>query len=451
MNRNYLFVFTVITWAATACGSVKDTPAADAGAPTADASAMTADASTASDGGVCDPSSCPGEDTACSTRICDSAGQCAVAFTAANTPTGSQTTGDCAEAVCDGAGNVTAVVDLNDDDDGLECTADSCTVGGPVHDNIALFTACPQTPGGVCSGLGACLTCVDDSDCFSTGSDSAFLANGGGEVELAGGTYNFTSFVIGAQTTVRVTGAQPLVIKVQGNVQIDGVLLADGQPGLKGVSGTTGSPGPGGKGVAGGGDGGDGSYHVTAGPLDGIAGSGNGGGGAGTTWGPGAGGGHATDGGAVTRGSATPGAAYSDAMMSQFAGGSGGGGGSGGVRCAAGGGGAGGGAIKIIAYGSLTIGSSGSVLARGGHGGDYPGGGGGCGGGGGGSGGSIWLRANNLSVAGSVSAVGGMAGLTWDAVGGNGAPGRVRIDGSSVSVTGQVDPVAGHQGGVWYQ
>ncbi len=91
---------------------------------------------------------CPGETTDCQAPSCTE-GSCGTDNTPAGTPTTTQTTGDCQQLQCDGKGNVFSAPDTSDvpADDGLECTADTCSGGAPVHT--------PKPDGTPCS-LGSC-------------------------------------------------------------------------------------------------------------------------------------------------------------------------------------------------------------------------------------------------------------------------------------------------------
>jgi len=278
------------------------------------------------------------------------------------------------------------------------------------------------------------------------GTDGAFNATS--NTTLAGGTHDFTSFTIASGVTVTVTGTSPLVIKSQGAVTINGTLSAAGPAGGNGVTFST--YGAGGIGIGGGANGGNGVYIGS--PANGSPGSGSGAGGAGTNWQGGSGAGYANQGGnsaATQYGSGiTGGSSYGSADLSQFVGGSGGGGGSGGNSCGSGGGGAGGGAIEISSSQSITISSSGSILADGGHGGSD--GTGNCGGGGGGSGGAIWLASASVSNAGNVSAQGGAGGSSnISTTGGTGSVGRIRVDGTLTN-TGTIAPAVGYSGSTNY-
>ena len=125
------------------------------------------------------------------------------------------------------------------------------------------------------------------------------------------------------------------------------------------------------------------------------------------------------------------------AVATTFRPGSGGGGGSAPVSTEAGtpggaGGGGGGGALRIATSGTITIASTGVVRADGGAGGPAPAGMA-AGLGGGGSGGVVYLSAPRLTVAGTISAAGGIPG---------GGLGRIRISTAvaSCNLTGTFMP-----------
>lgn len=271
------------------------------------------------------------------------------------------------------------------------------------------------------------------------GSDGMF--NPGSDTMISD-TKNYTSVNIPAGVTVTVSGTNPLIIKSQGMVKIDGVLTANGAPGGNGVTFST--FGKGGIGIGGGGNGGDGVY--TGGPSNGVDGQGSGAGLKGTNWQGGSGAGYAQNGGnspMTSYGSGiTGGMSYGTADLMNFQGGSGGGGGSGGNSCGSGGGGAGGGAIQIASANSIAIG--GTISADGAKGGTD--GGGNCGGGGGGSGGAIWLRAPTITNSGTLTAVGAAGGTSKIGTnGGSGSVGRIRLDANG-AVMGNITPAAGFTG-----
>lgn len=279
-----------------------------------------------------------------------------------------------------------------------------------------------------------------------TGADGPYTATG--NVTLASGTYNFTSFTIDPGAIVTVTGSQPLIIRCTGAATINGMLNASGHNGTDGVTYST--HGLGGLGVAGGGNGGDGSYSNSSGPLPGLTGTGAGSTGTpGGGWSGGGGAGYATSG--ASSGNAAGGfggPAYGTIQISGTDAGSGGGGGSGGYSCGSGGGGGGGGYVAIHAL-SINIGTNGTIAANGGNGGSD--GTGNCGGGGAGSGGSIWIDAPSVTHNGALSAIGGVGGASnvpgnpYYGTGGNGANGRIRIDyDGMVTGTGSASPASGY-------
>jgi hypothetical protein len=241
--------------------------------------------------------------------------------------------------------------------------------------------------------------------------------------------YEYTTIDIPAEVTVTVVGPNPAIIKVCGDVNIDGVLSASGQAGGSSSNNSPGgSGGAGGPGGAGGGDGGErnpifnGMGAPGSGPSPGQPGVDGG-----TVGGPytepvggGGGGGNATagqDGGLPNSGS-TPSASGSGgpAVMPPIMQSSGGGGGGGDLDSATnassndggGGGGGGGGTLSLWALGTITVAPGGAIRADGGAGGDSAGNGGG---GGGGSGGVLEIRTPLLVVNfGTISAIGGAGG-----------------------------------------
>ncbi len=272
-----------------------------------------------------------------------------------------------------------------------------------------------------------CAACGDGGEGdFTISSDTTLLGN----------DHQFSSLTIGAGATLTPKTADPLVIRVNGTVTIDGKLTLDGGSAGGSYFAAAGTTGPGGG--AAGGAGGSNTYDGSSG--QGLAGGQPGkGGGTGYNAGSGSGGGHAVAGG--TSGLAIGGSAYGAASIpAGLEGGSGGGGGGGAgssvsSSCSGswygGGGGGGGGAALLIAK-QIVISATGKVSANGGTGGKpvcgY------AGNGGGGSGGTIWLRANAITVDGTLSVNGGVLANTA-----SGSPGRIRIDGP---ITGAWTPPA---------
>jgi hypothetical protein len=105
--------------------------------------------------------------TECSAATC-SAGTCTLTPLPNGTVLATQTTGDCVERQCDGAGNVTSVAAGTDvpADDGNQCTDETCSGTTPSHPNSASGTAC-TSGGSVCDGSGACVECLAGTSCAS--------------------------------------------------------------------------------------------------------------------------------------------------------------------------------------------------------------------------------------------------------------------------------------------
>jgi hypothetical protein len=119
-------------------------------------------------GGVCDGAGscvgcvtaqdCPGTDTECSVRTCVNS-VCGKNFAPANKFISVQVDGDCHDNVCDGNGNIVAIVDNRDiNRDRNACTDDLCINGVPSNPNSAINTPCDQDGGNACDGTGACVS-----------------------------------------------------------------------------------------------------------------------------------------------------------------------------------------------------------------------------------------------------------------------------------------------------
>lgn len=297
---------------------------------------------------------------------------------------------------------------------------------------------------------------------YGSGSDGACAFNN----QTINGTYNCTTITISG--TVTSSSSSALILRATSSVTISGILTVTGGNGNAGVFGASVT---GGTGIAGGSAGGSCSSDQAA---TGDSGSGLGGGGGGfrgfdpgagvTTIGGGGGAGasYSTSGSAGTKGvdgavvggnggSASSIYGQSDLLdldtyfVAGSGGGSGGPGDSAGAFFCGGTGGAGGGKIKIEAQGNIQI--SGQLLSNGGNGGA---GNTNSGGGGGGSGGAIVLKSlSQISVSGTVSAVGGSAGsgaggAPGEGDGGAGGNGRILIKDSdgAVTNTGTITPSA---------
>lgn len=139
-----LFVSLSVTLALAACGSSSPS------SPTPECAA---------------PADCPGTDTECRVRSCWN-GACGFDDAAAGTPIAVQVPGDCRQVQCDGAGGTTPVVDDADlPVDANACTTEACTAGVPTNGFAVAGAACAQSGGVQCDGAGACVTCLDASEC----------------------------------------------------------------------------------------------------------------------------------------------------------------------------------------------------------------------------------------------------------------------------------------------
>jgi hypothetical protein len=144
------------------------------------------------------PSDCPDPGNECVDRTCD-ASLCGTKPKAAGTVTAAQTTGDCKQKQCDGAGNV---VDANLDTDlpvdGLECTDDVCTAGVASNPFKAINTTCGAGGALKCDGAGACVGCTTAVDC---GQDTECQTR-----TCSGGACGVVNALQGKMVTAQVTG-----------------------------------------------------------------------------------------------------------------------------------------------------------------------------------------------------------------------------------------------------
>ena len=93
-----------------------------------------------------------GTNDECVTYTCSN-NSCGQINTPAGTALSQQTDADCEQVVCDGTGAQTSQLDPDDNDDGNECTVDSCNGSIPVH-NISIGTICGLN--GTCDTTGDC-------------------------------------------------------------------------------------------------------------------------------------------------------------------------------------------------------------------------------------------------------------------------------------------------------
>jgi hypothetical protein len=113
------------------------------------------------------PADCPGTDDFCKTRVCNN-GTCGFSFMQQGTllPDDQQTPRDCSVEACNGSGGIEtnpAPGDLPIDSN--ECTEDRCTGTTPSNPPTAPGSSCSAAGGHVCDGSGACVACVQGTDC----------------------------------------------------------------------------------------------------------------------------------------------------------------------------------------------------------------------------------------------------------------------------------------------
>jgi hypothetical protein len=111
-------------------------------------------------------SDCPLPPNACQTRVCSS-GVCGFNNVAVDTLVTLAPLGDCHRDVCDGNGNVVSQIDNNDTPStgGNQCRQSVCTNGAPSTPPQPLDFPCSQNNGTKCDGAGACVECVNASEC----------------------------------------------------------------------------------------------------------------------------------------------------------------------------------------------------------------------------------------------------------------------------------------------
>jgi len=101
---------------------------------------------------------CPGSDTDCQTRVCNS-GLCDISYKNAGTVVGPtmQTMGNCQVTVCDGNGGTMNQEDDTDLPSTNDCRTPTCVNGVPMTPAKAHGTSCADN-GRTCDGSGACIT-----------------------------------------------------------------------------------------------------------------------------------------------------------------------------------------------------------------------------------------------------------------------------------------------------
>ena len=115
---------------------------------------------------------CPLPPNACQTRVCTS-NTCGFNNVAADTLVTLVPLGDCHRDVCDGNGNVVAQVDDTDKPStgGNQCLQSVCTAGVPTTPPFGQGVMCSQNTGTECDGLGACVQCVNATECPGSDTD----------------------------------------------------------------------------------------------------------------------------------------------------------------------------------------------------------------------------------------------------------------------------------------
>lgn len=134
------------------------------------------------------PADCPATGNECIAATC-TGGMCDTAFVAAQTPTSTQTAGDCHKTVCDGAGNTSDVVDDADPpDDGWACSNDVCTNGTASHPLKPAGSSCGGSS--VCDVAGNCVGCVQASECGTSTPCKTYVCTAGtcGSANVSAGT-----------------------------------------------------------------------------------------------------------------------------------------------------------------------------------------------------------------------------------------------------------------------
>ncbi len=107
---------------------------------------------------------CPGQDTDCQMRTCDTHGVCGFANVALGAPTTTQVAGDCKVRQCNGTGTVVIASDNADIPvDGNACTNDICLAGVPGNPARTVGSACGT--GGHCDAVAHCVACITAADC----------------------------------------------------------------------------------------------------------------------------------------------------------------------------------------------------------------------------------------------------------------------------------------------
>ena len=166
-------------------------------------------------------------DTECDTATCIQ-GTCGLVNLPDQTPTPSQTKGDCQKVVCDGQGNGVSKADDTDvPDDNKACTKDTCNGGVPSHTALASGSVCVEGNGKLCDGAGACVECLADSDCTSglCSANACVTINGCGPATATDLTAVNTN-TIGFGGAIGFAYAPKCIkVKVGSKVKLDGLVV----------------------------------------------------------------------------------------------------------------------------------------------------------------------------------------------------------------------------------
>ncbi|HWJ57827.1 MAG TPA: hypothetical protein VNR90_16410, partial [Vicinamibacterales bacterium] len=188
-----------------------------------------------------------GTDTFCAVHTC-TAGVCDLQYKPVGTvfPGGDQTTGDCKQAICDGVGNPTSMVDTGDlPTNTNECVAAACAADGtPSLTNKAVGTACSQNSGTRCDDTPVC---VPTFMSVRIGDGSATLTSAATTVFIDERSET-NGFVFGTVTipSSNNTGVSPKSLTLSGTADSDGHLALSGDGHyvtLAGYNAPAGTPG----------------------------------------------------------------------------------------------------------------------------------------------------------------------------------------------------------------
>ncbi|MBI4705509.1 MAG: hypothetical protein HY744_30820 [Deltaproteobacteria bacterium] len=112
------------------------------------------------------PDQCPAGKP-CETATC-TGNKCALESTpeGALAPPNVQSAKDCKKVTCDGKGGTSVLADPTDlPDDGKQCTKNECSLADPSFPPKDVDTACDESKGHYCNGLGACVECTKNVHC----------------------------------------------------------------------------------------------------------------------------------------------------------------------------------------------------------------------------------------------------------------------------------------------